>query len=115
VTIAVRGSAGAGKIEVHCKSIGRVSRDGAALVDGKDYTFDREARVLAVPFAGATSLVIEQAVSVFAPDPVVPPVVSRDAGCRAGGAAQTGDSWPSRRHQPADAAATRAAPVTRDG
>jgi hypothetical protein len=57
-----------------------VSRNGAALVDGKDYAFDRDARVLAVPFAGATNLVIEEVVSAFAPDPVVPPVVSRDAG-----------------------------------
>ena len=80
VTIAFGDLGVPGKIEVQCKSVGRVSRNGAALVEGKDYAFDRDARVLAVPFAGATNLVIEQVVSAFAPDPVAPPVVSPDAG-----------------------------------
>jgi alpha-glucosidase (family GH31 glycosyl hydrolase) len=56
-----------GRLEIHLAALAQVSRDGAALVAGRDYTFDADQRLLTLPLASAASeLVIEGAVSLFA-------------------------------------------------
>jgi hypothetical protein len=68
-----------GTVELALTAAGKVSRNGMVLAAGKDYQLDAAARLLTVPFSGATTLVVEGARSVFAP------AVGPDAGAAAGG------------------------------
>jgi alpha-D-xyloside xylohydrolase len=74
-----------GKLEVYVKAAGKVTRNGTVLAAGTDYTHDPAAGALVVSFTGPTTLVITDAVSVFAPDPPPPPAA--DAGAADAGAA----------------------------
>jgi alpha-D-xyloside xylohydrolase len=68
-----------GTVELQLAAPGTVSRNGSRLVAGKDYQYDPAARRLSVPFQGATELVVDGAVSVFAPAPAPPP--PGESGC----------------------------------
>jgi MYXO-CTERM domain-containing protein len=73
----------AGKLDVHVKRAGAVTRNGIRLAPA-DYQLDLAARLLSVPFTGPTTLVIEDVESVFAPDPP-PPDAAGDASAIDGG------------------------------
>jgi alpha-D-xyloside xylohydrolase len=56
------------KLEIHLAALGRISRDGTLLTAGRDYSFDPDRRQLNLHLgrAGATTVVIEDAISLFA-------------------------------------------------
>jgi MYXO-CTERM domain-containing protein len=103
VTVAFRDLGLPGALEIAVRELARVSRNGAALAEGKDYTFDRPRRTLRVPFTGTTTVVVEGAVSVFAPGGDDPPPADagadaasagRDARPAAGGGADGATTTP---------------------
>jgi alpha-D-xyloside xylohydrolase len=53
-------------LEVQLHRIGRVTSNGTELAEGRGYGFDPAARVLSIPVRGATTVVVEDALSVFA-------------------------------------------------
>jgi alpha-glucosidase (family GH31 glycosyl hydrolase) len=54
-----------GALEVHCDGVTSVTRNGAALTAGTDFTFDAGKKLLTVAYSGATTLVIEGTGSLF--------------------------------------------------
>ena len=54
-----------GTLEVHCRKVTQIKKNGTALRAGSDYHFDAQSGTLAVPFRGATHLEIEGAETFF--------------------------------------------------
>ncbi len=54
-----------GALEVYCRNLKGVTKNGVVLHEGSDYTYDAHARKLNVPFKGATTLVIQGASGIF--------------------------------------------------
>ena len=54
-----------GTLEVYCKNIQAVKRNGVSLREGADYSYDAKARKLTVSFKGATELMIDGANGLF--------------------------------------------------
>jgi hypothetical protein len=96
VTIAIGDLGLPGKLEIHLTALGRVSRDGTLLTAGRDYSFDADRRQLSLPLgrAGATTVVIEDAGSLFAearePEPAADAGVSPPRPGGGGGCAMVG-------------------------
>jgi alpha-D-xyloside xylohydrolase len=54
-----------GTVEIYCRNVNGVSRNGAPLQAGAGYNYDEKAKKLTVPFSGATALKISGAVGPF--------------------------------------------------
>jgi alpha-D-xyloside xylohydrolase len=54
-----------GSLQVYCRKVSTVTRNGKKLRDGKDYQYDPTANRLTIPFDGTTDLTIEPASSLF--------------------------------------------------
>ncbi|MFZ0085086.1 MAG: TIM-barrel domain-containing protein [Candidatus Acidiferrales bacterium] len=54
-----------GELEVYCRGVRGVQREGAALREGSDYHYDAAHNLLTIPFQGASSFVIEGATGLF--------------------------------------------------
>ena len=54
-----------GKLEVYCRNVREVRKNGSTLRIGTDYTYDAQTLKLTIPFKGATDLAIIGATSVF--------------------------------------------------
>jgi alpha-D-xyloside xylohydrolase len=79
------------KLDIHLAAAGQVSRNGVPLAAGVDYQRDPERRLVTVPVTGASTVTVEDAVSVFAPalaadgGMVATPVPASGCGCRTAG------------------------------
>jgi alpha-glucosidase (family GH31 glycosyl hydrolase) len=56
-----------GDLEIYCRDIKRVVRNGQPLHAASDYKYDSQTRKLTIGFQGATTLTLEGAKSVFTP------------------------------------------------
>lgn len=55
-----------GTLEIAVKGLSAVVRNGQTLVNGQDYTYEPGSHLLRIPFAGATTLTLQGATSIFA-------------------------------------------------
>ena len=97
---------------MYLKAAGKVTLNGKVLIEGTDYTRYQAPGAVIVPFAGPTTLIIDGAVSIFAPDPPSPdagsaPPATPDAGSPppAAGGTKRGCTCTVGTHPSADAAA----------
>ena len=67
VTVRLEDLRVAGTLEVYCRNVKAVKKNGARLREGAGYSYDAAAHRLTVPFNSATTLVIDGAVGLFAP------------------------------------------------
>jgi hypothetical protein len=56
-----------GAVELYCRKVKEVTRNGVRLAEGNDYRYDREAQKLTVRFKGVTILAVKGAESLFNP------------------------------------------------
>jgi hypothetical protein len=54
-----------GSLEVYCRGVKGVQRNGAALRQGADYQYDEKQQKLTIPFSGASTFIISGATSLF--------------------------------------------------
>jgi alpha-D-xyloside xylohydrolase len=54
-----------GALEVYCRAVTAVRRNGSMLREGTDYQYDTQAQKLTIPFLGATTLEVKGAESLF--------------------------------------------------
>ena len=65
ITVAVGDLGAPGELEIYCRGVRGVQRDGAALREGTDYHYDAANDKLAIPFQKASSVTILGAMSLF--------------------------------------------------
>jgi alpha-glucosidase (family GH31 glycosyl hydrolase) len=54
-----------GALNVYCKRISGVQKDGRVLQEGSDYQYDSQAQKLTIPFVGSTNVTIKGALGLF--------------------------------------------------
>jgi hypothetical protein len=65
IAIRIGDSGVGGRLEVYCKKVRGVTREGKVLREGAEYQYDPPSGKLSIPFAGSTSLPIKGATSLF--------------------------------------------------